>query len=417
MTFSQRPTLKSLLMAATILACPLIVVAPAPAAAQTACPTSVQLAPPVLPDYSQPPLPAYGYIWTPCFWSWSDPVGYYWVPGTWVQPPVVGLLWTPPYWGWANGAYVFNGGYWGPQVGYYGGVNYGYGYGGLGYEGGHWDNGRFTYNRTANNFGTVHISDVYTKHVTIINNTHVSYVGGTGGLTTQPTAQERLAEQDHHVALTAEQQKHIATAAATPALAASRNNGHPAIAATSHPAQFNGPGVVRAQPEGIAEHTTAPAIAPHPTAAGTVPALRPPPEVAEHAVAHPVEAAPAHSAEEHVTAPNAAAPHLAGAREPLAERPAPQPAEHALVRPVEATQARPADVHVIAPNAAAPHPAASREPLAEHPAPQPAEHALVRPAEAVPARPAEQHAAAPAPHPAAAHEAPAAKGEEKKKEL
>jgi hypothetical protein len=372
MTFSQRPTLKSLLLAATILACPLIVAAPAPAAAQTACPTSVQLAPPVLPDYSQPPLPAYGYIWTPGFWSWSDPVGYYWVPGTWVQPPVVGLLWTPPYWGWANGAYVFNGGYWGPHVGFYGGVNYGYGYGGLGYEGGHWDNGRFAYNRTANNFGTVHISDVYTKHVTIINNTHVSYVGGTGGLTTQPTAQERLAEQDHHVALTAEQQKHITTAAATPALAATHNNGHPTIAATSRPALFNGPGVVRAQPEGVAEHTTAPAIAPRPTAAGTVPALRPPPAVAEHAVARPAEAA---------------------------------------------APARPADVHAAAPNAPTPRPAAAREPLAEHPAPQQAEHAVARPVEAGPARPAEQHAAAPAPHPAAAREAPAAQGEEKKKEL
>jgi hypothetical protein len=116
MTAFQRPTLKSLLLAASILACPVILAAPTPAAAQVGIVISVQIAPPILPVYSQPPLPAYGYIWTPGYWSWSDPVGYYWVPGTWVEPPVVGLLWTPPYWGWNNGAYVFNDGYWGPHV-------------------------------------------------------------------------------------------------------------------------------------------------------------------------------------------------------------------------------------------------------------------------------------------------------------
>ena len=126
---------------------------------------------------------------------------------------MVGLLWTPPYWGWNNGAYVFNSGYWGPHVGYYGGVNYGYGYGGRGYEGGRWDNGRFAYNRTANNFGAVHVSNVYTQNVTVINNTRVSYAGGTGGLATQPTAEERQAAQDHHVPLTEEQTRHITTAA------------------------------------------------------------------------------------------------------------------------------------------------------------------------------------------------------------
>ena len=54
--------------------------------------------------------------------------GYYWVPGTWVEPPAEGLLWTPGYWGWGNGAYVWNAGYWGPTVGFYGGIDYGFGY-------------------------------------------------------------------------------------------------------------------------------------------------------------------------------------------------------------------------------------------------------------------------------------------------
>jgi hypothetical protein len=81
-------------------------------------------APPPLPDYEQPPCPEDGYLWTPGYWGWTNG-GYYWVPGTWVQPPRVGVLWTPGYWGFAGGVYAFHAGYWGPHVGFYGGVNYG----------------------------------------------------------------------------------------------------------------------------------------------------------------------------------------------------------------------------------------------------------------------------------------------------
>ena len=49
----------------------------------------------------------------------------------------------------------------GRHVGFYGGVNYGFGYGGSGYEGGRWDNGQFAYNRTVNNFGSVRVTNVY----------------------------------------------------------------------------------------------------------------------------------------------------------------------------------------------------------------------------------------------------------------
>ena len=83
--------------------------------------------PPPLPEYEQPPLPAPGYLWTPGYWAWNND-DYYWVPGTWVEPPEQGLLWTPGYWAYADGVYAFNRGYWGPHVGFYGGVSYGYGY-------------------------------------------------------------------------------------------------------------------------------------------------------------------------------------------------------------------------------------------------------------------------------------------------
>jgi hypothetical protein len=78
-----------------------------------------------------------------------------------------GLLWTPGYWGWRDGIYVWNAGYWGPHIGFYGGVNYGFGYGGIGYEGGRWENGVFAYNRTVNNFGGVTITNVYEKTVVV----------------------------------------------------------------------------------------------------------------------------------------------------------------------------------------------------------------------------------------------------------
>ncbi|MGC1780327.1 MAG: YXWGXW repeat-containing protein, partial [Xanthobacteraceae bacterium] len=129
----------------------------APSGAQVA---SITEAPPELPVYEQPPIPGPGYIWTPGYWDYGAE-GYYWVPGTWVLPPAVGLLWTPGYWGWQNGVYIWSAGYWGPRIGFYGGINYGFGYGGVGYEGGRWNNGVFLYNRTVNNFGGVRIANVY----------------------------------------------------------------------------------------------------------------------------------------------------------------------------------------------------------------------------------------------------------------
>src|ERR1700760_866210 len=86
---------------------------------------SVNFAPPPLPVYEQPICPEDGYIWTPGCWAW-DGDDYYWVPGTWVAAPQPGFLWTPAWGGWEGNAYIFHEGYWGPHVGWYGGVSYGY---------------------------------------------------------------------------------------------------------------------------------------------------------------------------------------------------------------------------------------------------------------------------------------------------
>ena len=155
-----------------------VIAAPVASSAQVSVGVSVQIPPPPLPVYAQPPIPAPGYLWMPGYWAYG-PAGYYWVPGTWVEPPAVGLLWTPGYWGWNNGAYLWHAGYWGPHVGFYGGINYGFGYTGTGFVGGYWHRGVFTYNRAVVNVGGLHVA-VYNRPVAV-NRASVSFNGGRGG--------------------------------------------------------------------------------------------------------------------------------------------------------------------------------------------------------------------------------------------
>src|SRR6202041_2695698 len=223
---------------------------PPPPAAYVAPAVDVEVtaneAPPPLPDYEQPPCPEDGYMWTPGYWAWGGGGGYYWVPGTWVQPPRVGVLWTPGYWGFVGGVYRFNVGYWGPHIGYYGGVNYGFGYVGVGFAGGRWVGNSFAYNRAVVN---VNVSIHNTYNETVINRvsvTKVSYNGGPGGTAAVPSAQERAWAAERHVPPTGAQRQHVQEAFHNPALSARANGGHPAIAATPRPGAFNAPGVVGA---------------------------------------------------------------------------------------------------------------------------------------------------------------------------
>ena len=224
-----------------------LVLGAAASLAQVGIGLSITIAPPLIPVYVQPPIPAPGYIWTPGYWAYG-PYGYFWVPGTWVQPPAVGLLWTPGYWGWNNGVYVFNHGYWGPHIGFYGGINYGFGYGGVGYQGGYWNNGAFNYNRAVNNIGNTNITNVYNRAV--VNNTtvnNVSYNGGNGGTVARPTPQQQAFAQAQRLPPTQTQIAHQQAASTDHALLASVNQGHPPIAATTRPGVFSGPGIVPAR--------------------------------------------------------------------------------------------------------------------------------------------------------------------------
>jgi hypothetical protein len=225
----------------TIVAAALVV---APAASFAGVFISVGFAPPALPVYVQPVAPADGYLWNPGYWAY-DPVtaGYYWVPGVWVRPPQVGVLWTPPYWGFEGGVYAFHAGYWGPHVGFYGGINYGFGYGGVGFWGGRWDGGHFAYNTAVMHVDTTVIHNTYIDNVHVNNvnvGVHTSFNGGAGGIQARPTPQEQQWSHENHIPPTGEQQSHYQAAQQNRANFASANGGHPAMAAFSRPGSTAG---------------------------------------------------------------------------------------------------------------------------------------------------------------------------------
>ncbi|MGH8131926.1 MAG: YXWGXW repeat-containing protein, partial [Steroidobacteraceae bacterium] len=207
-----------------------LVLAALPVVSEAGVFVSVSIAPPALPVYVLPEIPGPGYVWTPGYWAWGGDE-YYWVPGTWVLAPV-GLLWTPGYWGWGGGVYLWNAGYWGPHVGFYGGINYGFGYDGFGYRGGYWRGNEFVVNRTVINNVTVN---------------RVSFNGGAGGLAARPTAGQMAATREHHEGPIPMQEQQRQMASRDRSMRASVNGGRPAIAATPRAGVFSGRGVVAAR--------------------------------------------------------------------------------------------------------------------------------------------------------------------------
>jgi hypothetical protein len=301
---------------------------------------NITVAPPVLPVYEQPICPNDGYIWTPGYWAYDNPdVGYYWVPGAWVPAPQPGYLWTPPYWGWEGGIYRFHGGYWGPHIGYYGGVNYGFGYMGWGFAGGEWRGGHFFYNtaivHVGGGFHNVYVNETIVHNTTIINNNHVSYNGGNGGIRYEPRPEERTAMNEHHLAPTAVQQQHFQAAAHDPQQRFSANQGRPTTLAAARP--LTAP--VHTQPLPGANHATQaarPATNPTPQAHNaSAPASHAAPVQANHPALAPAahtQAAPAYHPAPAPAAHTQAAP---------AYHPAPAPQTHTESRPAPASHPAP----------------------------------------------------------------------------
>jgi hypothetical protein len=137
-------------------------------------------------------------------------------------------------------------------VGFYGGINYGFGYGGIGFGGGEWRGGSFFYNRAVMHVDEHNVTNVYNRSV-VVNNTHVAF-NGPGGVEARPTAQEEAYGHESHSAALAAQTEHEHAASQNRQLFASENHGRPAIAATGKPGEFSGRDVSRAREAGGAYH-------------------------------------------------------------------------------------------------------------------------------------------------------------------
>jgi hypothetical protein len=323
---------------------------------------SVGFAPPPLPVYAQPICPDDGYIWVPGYWAYGD-YGYYWVPGTWVQAPEYGLLWTPGYWGWDNGYYYFHPGYWGTQVGFYGGIDYGYGYGGQGYDGGRWRGHRFYYNAAANN---VHSAHTYRAAVAG-GGARTSFNGGTGGVQARPTAQQRTFARASHVPATSTQQAVVRAAALDRSQLATANGGRPATLTAAKPTTYTQVArrhastqpltrtdVVKKPATTTTSTTVRPEALPNTTHAGAthtdLTTRQSTPKATTHKVSHP-------KAQTYSRAPGESLPHQS--RAPVESTPRSRPPIEAA--PHDRAPARPAP-HANAPAKSAPHPNAAGKP-------------------------------------------------------
>jgi hypothetical protein len=315
---------------------------------------SISFAPPELPVYEQPLCPGDGYLWTPGYWAYSnDFEDYYWVPGTWVMAPEIGFLWTPAYWSWGGNGYVFYDGYWGPHVGFYGGISYGYGYFGEGYEGGRWDNGHFFYNRSVNNVNVANIHNVY--NTTVINSTtvnRVSYNGGNGGISARPRPADETAAREKHIPAVAVQTQHAQAARTNPEQRASMNHGKPPVAATPKPGAFSDRAVVPAKQAGApysppANHAAAQPAANAPTAHSENNVARPAPLSKQPETNRPPAVQPNNLPE--TSRPPIAQPNPRpepSRNEPAERSPTPPPSErsqpqHASAPPAETRRAEP----------------------------------------------------------------------------
>jgi len=311
------------LISSLVLSVPLLAF-PAPLraspSAEVGIAVSIRVGPPVLPVYNQPLCPAAGYVWQPGYWAYGAD-GYYWVPGIWTFPPQVGLLWTPGYWAFSNGFYAWNAGYWGPTVGFYGGINYGFGYPGSGFYGGYWRGGQYFYNRSITNVNSTIVHNVYNK--TVVNDRSVNRASfnGTGGVHARPTAAE-LSARERRVPMTTAQTQHQREASSDRTMLASVNHGRPDVAASSRPEALS---------NRSSESRNRPASTERPRA-NNAPAARPAPARPEHTPAR----APAHTEKPaHESAPkpvhtekpaHESAPKPARNEKPAAHESAPKPA-------------------------------------------------------------------------------------------
>ena len=106
--------------------------------------------------------------------------------------------------------YRWHPGYWGRRVGFYGGINYGFGYFGAGFVGGGWSGGHFRYNTAVTRVDTRIVHNVYVDRRVVVNQrsvTRVSYHGGPGGVVARAPVR---GVRGPRVPMTSVQREHIA---------------------------------------------------------------------------------------------------------------------------------------------------------------------------------------------------------------
>jgi hypothetical protein len=118
------------------------------------------------------------------------------------------VLWTPGYWGFGGGLYAWHPGYWSPHVGFYGGINYGFGYTGVGFVGGHWMGGHFAYNTAVVRVNTTVVRNVYVDRTVIRHEDNRVSFNGRGGVMARPTAREEAFDHERHFEPTGNQFSH-----------------------------------------------------------------------------------------------------------------------------------------------------------------------------------------------------------------
>ena len=161
---------------------------------------SIGIAPPPIPIYEQPYAPAAGYIWTPGYWAYDS--GYYWVPGVWILPPRDRIPLDPRILGLQRAAITSSTKATGARrVGFYGGINYGYGYGGHGYYGGRWAGNTFRYNTAVTRVNTSVIHNTYVNNQVVRNTGSRASFNGPGGTTAKATAKEQAAAKAERIQL------------------------------------------------------------------------------------------------------------------------------------------------------------------------------------------------------------------------
>lgn len=195
--------------------------------AQVSVRVSIRIAPPVIPVYQQPVCPTEGYLWIPGYWGYGT-YGYYWIPGYWTTPPKIGYLWTPGYWTFVEGFYKWTPGYWGVHVGYYGGINYGFGYYGTGFVGGIWKGSVFCYNTAVVHVNTVVVHNTYINKTVVVHTPATCYsYNGIGGVTRQATHTETIYSNEAHIHATSVQTHYVSVAGSNKTQYYSNNHGVP----------------------------------------------------------------------------------------------------------------------------------------------------------------------------------------------